>query len=386
MADDSVIIKKVIKKGGGGHHGGAWKVAYADFVTAMMAFFLLLWLLNATEAEQLAGLADYFAPTVGVKDQMGIGFRGGKAALSKGIGADRSTNRGIVFGGVPTGPIVKVTEKFELETEETDAEKFILLVGASSSEPAEEPDKEDESLSAAADSLQSYINGESDNYEDTVSVKYTVRGLEIRIKDVNKRSMFEGNTAELKKNVKRSLKKLTEVLQRLPNAISISGFTSSHPFVDENRRNYTNWELSVDRANAARRFMIENGLWAEQVVEVVGRSDNDPLNPREPFDSENNRIAILLLKESIIPAHKRAAPEKVIIDADNDSIKELLDDDKDGPEQEELQNTDKPVNSHLFEEEEITQEEVQEFESLPLDGVFEDGNEAAPDPFLNDGL
>ncbi len=383
MSEDSIIIKKVIKKGGGGHHGGAWKVAYADFVTAMMAFFLLLWLLNATEAEQLAGLADYFAPTVGVKDNMGIGFRGGKSALSKGIGADRSTNKGIVFGGVPTGPIVKVMEKFELVTEEVDAEKVIMMIGASNTDPSVDESVEDKSFSEAAEALENFINDSAGQAEESVEVKESIRGLEIRIKDRNNQSMFEKNSAKLRPNVKRSLKKLTAVLRKLPNAISITGYTSSKSVKIEGGGSYSNWELSADRANAVRRYMVGEGLWAEQVVEVIGKSDNEPINSKDPFDRVNNRISILLLRESLIPAHKKAAPDRVVIDPESDSVKDFVDEEKDQAKEVIEDISKKPINSHLFVEEKLKKEEVDEYQSLEVEDPFSTG--AINDPFKLDG-
>ena len=376
MSDESIIIKKVIKKGGG-HHGGAWKVAYADFVTAMMAFFLLLWLLNATEAEQLSGLADYFAPTVGVRDNMGIGFRGGKAALSKGIGADRSTNKGIVFGGVPTGPIVKVTEKFELVTNEADAEKVVMLVGdVAQNDASDEKEVEGKAFSEAAESLEKYINNAEAVGEHSVTVKEKLRGLEVQIKSRDNSSMFEKDSAIIKHNVRRSLEKLTAVLRKLPNAISISGYTSAVPVKKEG--GYSNWELSVDRANAVRRFMIDSGLWAEQIVEIIGKADNYPLNPRDPFEAVNNRISLLLLKSDAIPSHKRAAPERVVIDPESNSMKDLIEDIEDN--EEEIEDvSEKPANAHLFVEEELKPEEVDEYRSLQVQDPFNTG--AIEDPF-----
>src|SRR5215213_9070956 len=105
-----IVIKKVKKGGHGGHHGGAWKVAYADFVTAMMAFFLLLWLLTATPVENLKGLADYFSPTVGMQGKLGIGFKGGRAPDTEGVSTGDWASKGLIFGAPPSGPIVKFPE------------------------------------------------------------------------------------------------------------------------------------------------------------------------------------------------------------------------------------------------------------------------------------
>jgi len=429
MADDSTIIIKKIKKGGGGHHGGAWKVAYADFVTAMMAFFLLLWLLNATEAEQLAGLADYFAPTIGVKDNMGIGFRGGKAALSRGIGADRSTNRGIVFGGVPTGPIVKVTEKFEVVTNQDDAEKIILMIGENS-DSEKEMDKK--TYSEVAQALENFINeSSSESEQQNFTVEETSRGLEIKIKGTENKKMFVKGTSELTDNLKKALAKLSNLLVKLPNAISITGHTSSIPYRDKkNVDSFSNWRISVDRANNTRHFLVSAGVWHEQFSEIIGKSDNDPINYKNPSSEENDRISILLLKESVLPEHKKSAPKSVLIDPDSGDAKEIFEDNDEfeaneveaekniiieeddfEKEQEVIESKNpfegensaapenllqvepqfikkekektKPVNSYLFEEKKFQNEEEEElYEGLKVDDPFKSG--ATVDPFTID--
>ncbi len=314
MADNQTIIIKKIKKGGHGHHGGAWKVAYADFVTAMMAFFLLLWLLNATEAENLAGLADYFAPTVGLQGEMGIGFMGGKGALSKGVGADRNTNKGIVFGGVPTGPIMKVTEKFELETNEADAEKIMLIVGEGAGESGKEViTKSEAEVEEAVKSYLAEVINESE-LDDVVKIEDSLEGVEIQIVD-NNNPMFEDNTAILTTQMKAALIKMSEVLAQLHNYISITGHTSSVAI--KRKKDYSNWELSSDRANAARRVLISAGYQPEKISMVIGKSDNEPLEPKRPNARVNNRISIVLLRNAHSPDHKKSAPAKLFIDPES---------------------------------------------------------------------
>jgi len=430
MADDSTIIIKKIKKSGGGHHGGAWKVAYADFVTAMMAFFLLLWLLNATEAEQLAGLADYFAPTIGVKGNMGIGFRGGKSALSRGIGADRSTNRGIVFGGVPTGPIVKVTEKFEVVTNQDDAEKIILMIGENSDN---EKEMDSKTYSEVAEALENFINESSSESEtQDFSVEETPRGLEIKIQGTENKKMFVKGTSELTSNLKKALAKLSNLLVKLPNAISITGHTSSIPHRDnKSTDSFSNWRISIDRANKTRHFLVSSGVWHEQFSEIIGKSDNDPVNYKNPSSEENDRITILLLKESVLPEHKKSAPKAVLIDPDSGDAKEIFKQDEEDFEespgeeednivieeddfektQEDIESKNpfegkdsaapknllqvepqfikreedvaKPVNSYLFEEKKFKEEKGEELhENLKVYDPFKSG--ATVDPFAID--
>ncbi len=326
------IIKKVYKIEGGGHHGGAWKVAYADFVTAMMAFFLLMWLLNATEAENLAGLADYFAPTVGVKDEMGIGFRGGKSALSDGIGADKNTNKGVVFGGVPSGPITKVTKKLEERTDEVDSEQIQIIVnqistdqkgqGSETSPPSSitsednkktsSDDEFDEQQKAISATVQDMIqNRRIEN--GAVEIKRTPEGLLIEIKDINGDSMFFDNSAEMRESLKIALTELSKILKNVPNNIAFIGHTSSQPLTGVDA-NYTKWELSADRANATRNYLEKNGLQPEQVSRVEGRADNIPYDRRRPESAINNRMDIILLKKSDTPGHKKPVPDSIFMD------------------------------------------------------------------------
>jgi len=349
--DTGIVIKKIKKVSGGGHHGGAWKVAYADFVTAMMAFFLLLWLLNATEAENLAGLADYFAPTVGIKDALGVGFRGGKAALSEGIGADKNTNKGIVSGGVPTGPITKVIEKIEERTDEEDSkEKLQVLidntktsdqteaqdeqarpqeVGGPGQSSGDGDEKNDAAKAAAAakqaeteqqeQKLQKAVNTMVDDMakdkrieEGSVAIKRTPEGVMIEIKDVSGNSMFENNSPLMKDRLKEALIQLTKILKNIPNNLAVVGHTSSVP-VQSKDPNYTKWELSSDRANATRVFLEKNGVQAEQFSRIEGRADNVPYDTRKPESPVNNRINIIILKQSDTPGHKKSAPESLFI-------------------------------------------------------------------------
>ncbi len=329
MADQNqtIIIKK-IKKGGGGHHGGAWKVAYADFVTAMMAFFLLMWLLNATEAENLAGLADYFAPTVGVKDEMGIGFRGGKSALSEGIGADRNTNKGIVFGGVPTGPITKVTKVIEERTDEVDQEQIKIIIDNTTSKS-----KGDKSESTSDEQLDDVQAAVSKTVEDTIKerrfedgsieIKRIPEGLAIEIKDVDGNSMFEEHSAEMLEPMKEALSDLAKILRNIPNNLAVIGHTSSVP-VQGKGSSYTKWELSSDRANSTRVFLQKNGVQVEQFSRMEGRADNTPYDRRRPEASINNRINIILLKKDGTPNHKKSSPDSLFMNLKSQESKDFI--------------------------------------------------------------
>lgn len=279
MADDgSTIIIKRIKKGGHGHHGGAWKVAYADFVTAMMAFFLLLWLLNATSDEAKQGIADYFAPTTGLKDAMGIGFQGGETPYREGNEISDKAPVGIVYGGIPSGP-----------SQETENQRENVL----------ESEKDSQLFDEAADAIKRAFeeNPNLEEFRDFVLLEQTPEGLKITISDMYSNPMFEAGGFQLSHAGQQILSVLSEIIRKLPKRISITGHTDSAPL---NKGNYSNWELSADRANAARRFMMSKGMETEQVAKVVGRAEQEPLLPDDPLNPLNRRIVIILLRDALL--------------------------------------------------------------------------------------
>lgn len=326
------IIKKVKKVSGGGHHGGAWKVAYADFVTAMMAFFLLMWLLNASEAENLAGLADYFAPTVGLKDDMGIGFRGGKSAVSDGVGADKNTNKGVVFGGVPAGPITKVTEKLEEVTDESSAENIKVIIDKSQADKAkkdseftgtpQESTRPKDELDMMQEKFEEIIK--NNRFEDgSVTIKRTPEGLVIEIKDLDDQSMFEEFSSDLTDKMRSILAELSKIIRNIPNNVAIIGHTSSVS-IQGKGRNYTKWELSADRANATRSYIEKNGVQKEQISRIEGRADNVLHDKRRPEAPVNNRIALIILKQQDTPSHKKSTPDSLFMNLQGDETRDFI--------------------------------------------------------------
>lgn len=327
MSKDQTIIIKKIKKGGHGHHGGAWKVAYADFVTAMMAFFLLLWLLTATPVEQLEGLADYFSPTLGLQGKMGIGFSGGKSPNTEGWSTGDWASLGLIFGAPPSGPIVKLPE---------------------------DNNKADENPDVSFDTMQSEVNEAITQneglgrYNDSIMIEQTVDGLNINITDRKNRPMFKENTAELMPHTKQILKKIASIVQHIPNYVQISGHTNSN-FAPENK-DYTGWELSSDRANAARRYLEEAGVQANQMVRVVGKSDNDPINMNELNDPANARIAITLLRKSVIAYSKQPAPDDIILGPLDEGLKTYIQLKRKDPEENTVGAKDKDGNPIELEE------------------------------------
>lgn len=275
MAEKGDIVIKKIKKVSGGHHGGAWKVAYADFVTAMMAFFLLLWLLNATTETQKKGISDYFTPTVGLKDSEGIGFKGGQSPSPDGTKKSELTAVALVSGFPPPGQ-TKQSKKTLIQADQ-EAQLF---------------EKAREEIKKAFESDPSLRD-----LADNVIVEQTPEGLKIEVLDSDKKSMFLSGSKELSEFGKQIMGKLAAVIEMMPNFISITGHTDATP-LQLHGRDYTNWELSSDRAQAARRYLIEKGMDKGRVGKVVGMADLDLLLPDDPKSERNRRITIVLLRGS----------------------------------------------------------------------------------------
>jgi len=271
--DKRPIIIKKIKKGGHGHHGGAWKVAYADFVTAMMAFFLLLWLLSSSSKATLEGIAEYFTPTIGVKDKEGIGFTGGTTISEDGIRKNDSAPVAIMPGATPQGVVADVPEQSMTEA----AEEAALFEKAQAAVKA-----------TMADNAQ---------LAENIYIEQTPEGLKIDIVDSEKHPMFVPGRGELTPEGQAVLSRMLPIIKKMPNYMSISGHTDASP-IDNKNPSYTNWELSADRANAARRYMIEQGMESERPKKVVGMADREPLDEEDPRNPKNRRISIVMLKGS----------------------------------------------------------------------------------------
>lgn len=272
--EQPVIIKKIYRLEGG-HHGGAWKVAYADFVTAMMAFFLLLWLLSTATDETLEGLAEYFTPTIGLKDQMGIGFEGGEAPIEDGTKKSDRTPPGIVVGMTPQGPIPQDPQKKALIESTEDANLF---------------EKAQEDIKQAFESDPNLAE-----FKDNIVVEQTPEGLKIKLVDSDKDNMFQPGSVELTPFGQRILLKMVPIIEQMPNRISIVGHTDAVP---SSSATQTNWELSAERANSARRFFVRNGVQTTRVAKIVGLADKELLLPDDPKNPKNRRIEVVLLRGS----------------------------------------------------------------------------------------
>ncbi|MGA7463536.1 MAG: flagellar motor protein MotB [Candidatus Korobacteraceae bacterium] len=227
-----IIIKR--KGGHGGHHGGAWKVAYADFVTAMMALFIVLWLMNTSKPVQEA-ISGYF------KDPAGTGKLTGVKTLPQ--------------------PSKEITKE-NMDKVKSELEKAIRQVA------------------------------NFDKLKDHIEMTVTQEGLRIELLESKNGTFFDSGKPDPNGNGRELLMTIAEELGKAPNKISVEGHTDSQPF--SAGKNYTNWELSVDRANASRRIMQQHGLRSDQVAQVRGFADQQPRNAKDPSDSANRRITILV--------------------------------------------------------------------------------------------
>ena len=292
-----IVIKK-ITAGGHGHHGGAWKVAYADFVTAMMAFFLLLWLLGITDEAQRDGISDYFKNPAGIK---GIG------------GASTSM---IKLGGAKEMPKGDRTRKQDIsqtteQPERIKGEEDKQIDGNKATESKEEQ-KKNKADKKALDNLLQILkkaiskNASLRNFKEQLFLDVTPDGLRIQIFDKKNRPMFDLGSAKLKPYTKKILKEIAKTISTVPNRISISGHTDAtrfhkgyvlyeNDYGEEVKLPYTNWELSADRANAARRTLLNGGVKVEQIGRVVGFSSSVLYNKKNKTDPSNRRITIIVM-------------------------------------------------------------------------------------------
>jgi chemotaxis protein MotB len=284
-----IIIKKIIKKGGG-HHGGAWKVAYADFVTAMMAFFLLMWLINTTSPEQKRGIADYFAPASVSQTTSGSGgMLAGTALSAEGVRHDKGS------------PVMD--KSGSQSSTDGEGEGSGAADGKNAAEQAKEAienaefEKAEEAIRQAMQAMP-----EIAELSKQVIMEITPEGLRIQIIDQEGRSMFPPGDARPYERTQRLLASISGILMELPNRLAIAGHTDGSPPA---RAGQSNWELSADRANAARRILAASGVQNDRVASVSGKADSDPLFPDDPTLPGNRRISITLLREAPVlpPGH-----------------------------------------------------------------------------------
>ena len=313
-----LIIKK---KGHGdhGHHGGAWKVAYADFVTAMMAFFLLLWLLNVTTEEQRLGIANYFMPDSVSRSQSGGGGVLGGVTISPGEMEKKAA--GLVMS-IPRAPDASESETAQdvdgegKPPERRDPRDPADRIANAAKDKDKDKDgdvsekrlkeqlarQEEESFRKAEFDLKQAIEDIPDlkQLAENLIVDRTPEGLRIQIVDQGKYSMFPLGSAAPMEHTRKLMNAVARIVQRLPNRISVTGHTDALQF-QNNSRNYGNWELSADRANSSRRMLLEAGLPSERINRVIGKAEQEPLFAENPNDPRNRRISIVLLRDNQSP-------------------------------------------------------------------------------------
>ena len=299
MAEEGLrpIIVKRIKKHGGGHHGGAWKIAYADFVTAMMAFFLLMWLLGSTSKGDLKGISDYFKTPLKVAMQGGSGS-GDASSVIPGGGKDLTRKEGQVKA-----------------SDDPSAQKKVNINAARAAVEAEDAQR----LKSLKDKIEAAIetNPVLVKYKNQLLLDITTEGLRIQIVDEQNRPMFALAKAELQSYTKEILHEIGFVLNDVPNRIGLSGHTDSTPYMSET--GYSNWELSADRANASRRELIVGGMADAKVLRVVGLASAANLDKADPFNPINRRISILVMNKRTEESVIRDGGRQIEVGAEEDA-------------------------------------------------------------------
>ncbi len=270
-ASQQPIVVKKVKKVVSGGHGGAWKIAYADFVTAMMAFFLLMWLLGSVDGGKLVGIAEYFKTPLQVA--MGKPGTGDASSVVEGGGKDLTRDTGQVQKGAAQSPIDSTARAARAR------EEVIRLKQLKSK------------IEKAIE-----VNPALRKFKDQLLLDITTDGLRIQIVDARNRPMFASGRADVQPYTRAILREIGETLNNVPNKISLSGHTDATPFPSGNN-GYSNWELSADRANASRRELVAGGMDTNKVLRVVGLSSAVLFDKNEPHNPINRRISITVMNQ-----------------------------------------------------------------------------------------
>jgi chemotaxis protein MotB len=306
--NQTIVIKK-IKKGGHGHHGGAWKIAYADFVTAMMAFFLLMWLLGSTTKGDLQGIANYFNTPLKVAMSGGSGA-GDSSSVLQGGGSDLTRT----VGNVKRGDIEAKQRSYNLQALKADQRRA-----------------EQESLMELKGRIEAIINENPrlSEFSSQILLDITPEGLRIQIVDEQNRAMFDAGSAAVKEHMRELLRSIGQLVNEVPNRISLSGHTDSNAY-GSGDKGYSNWELSTDRANASRRELVAGGLGEAKLLRVVGLAASLPFDISNPAHPMNRRISIIVMNQDavskVLNANQAIAKnlEDVKKEAENPTIKDTL--------------------------------------------------------------
>lgn len=287
-----IIIKRVVSKKNTAGGGDSWKIAYADFITAMMAFFMLLWLLNSVPSQKLKGIAAYFEPTFGMlgHNNTKVDKDDNNKKEEEADSAETKT-KGFVYGVKETGDTLTISS----DINHTD-----------------DIESENNRLSLFQESIKKDIDNNKDlkKLEGSVEIKQTNEGLEIQLTDQEDVNLFKPGTAILEPYTKVFLIKIADLIKYTPNFIAVSGYTEKMP--DDLLENYGKWELSSNRANAVRRFIVLNGVAPEKIAKLRAYADANPLVPGNPYDPKNNRITIILLRQSQMPIYKLSTTRDLI--------------------------------------------------------------------------
>lgn len=286
-----IIVRKIVGDGDHGHHGGAWKVAYADFVTAMMAFFLLMWLLGSTTEGDKKGIADYFASPLKVALLGGGHGSGDSSHVIKGGGQDLTRSTGQVKAGEVRAER-KTINLQALKAEQIRAERAAL----------EELKERIEQKIAASGTLAA-LSGQ-------IRLDMTRDGLRIQIVDEGNRPMFDSGSAVVKPYMRELLRAIGGILGEVPNRLTLEGHTDAAPFGGGDR-GYSNWELSADRANASRRELMAGGLPEDRPLRVQGLAASTLFEPKDPLAPANRRISIIVMNREAEDRFFRTTPDVV---------------------------------------------------------------------------
>jgi len=285
MSKSPIIIYRKRKKSGGvAHRSGMWKVAYADFITAMMAFFMLLWLLSVTPENTLKGVAKYFTQATSVSDKAGLGFEGGADSnVEDGTGAPNAASSSLIYGSPSRGRRIDQADRSGMMTD-LEKQHFIEVMN----------------------NIQQ--NVELKDYSDSINVDMTGEGLRIQIMDSDNRPMFKPNTYELQPYMNKILTVIGKMIKDQPNYIAISGHTAS--IKDSSSSNIDFWSISSLRANEVRKYLTNDLIKKDQVVRITGRADTEPFDAKDIYSSKNIRVGITLLNNGSVSRFQQSAPDK----------------------------------------------------------------------------
>ncbi|MDB5367713.1 MAG: motB [Rhodospirillales bacterium] len=285
----AIIIRKYGDDHEHPHHGGAWKVAYADFVTAMMAFFLLLWLIAATSTEQKKGLADYFDPNVSVSSS-----RSGSGGV---LGGTTLAPKGAMTSDAAQFDMVRNERMSPVEQADTQAQRTEIQLDNAQSAAEQAQKEEEDRFKKIENALKEAVERQPElkDLAQNLLIDRTGEGLRIQLIDQQNYSMFERGSAYMTPEARHLVAQIVQVVNQVNNKLSIRGHTDARPFVS--RAGYDNWNLSSDRALDTRLALLEGGLDPRRIANVTGLADNEPLVP-DALDARNRRMSIILLREA----------------------------------------------------------------------------------------